>query len=248
MSIAIIGGTGLDQLPGLRLDRRRSVETPFGAPSAALSFGTLDGSEVIFLARHGDAHRLPPHRINYRANLWALHAAGATQVIGVAAVGGIRRDLSPGRVAVPHDLIDYTWGRAHTFSDDEGCKLQHVEFTAPYAPEVRGALLDAAAQAGVDAADRAVYGVTQGPRLETAAEIARLTRDGCDVVGMTSMPEAGLARELGVAYASLAVVVNWAAGVGEGGIHAEIEASLARAMADVARLLPGALGRLGDSH
>lgn len=247
MSVAIIGGTGLDRLPGLRLERRRSVQTPFGAPSAPLSFGTLDDAEVVFLARHGDDHRLPPHRINYRANLWALHAVGATHVIGVAAVGGIRHDLAPGRVAVPHDLIDYTWGRAHTFSDDAESELRHVEFTGPYAPDTRHALLDAAAQAGVDAADSAVYGVTQGPRLETAAEIARLARDGCDVVGMTSMPEAGLARELGLAYASLSVVVNWAAGIGDGGIHAEIEASLARGMADVARLLPSALRRLAHS-
>jgi len=244
MSVAVIGGTGLDRLAGLELDRRQVVETPFGEPSAALSEGRLDGARVLFLARHGDEHRLPPHRINYRANLWALRAAGATHVVAVAAVGGIRADLAPGRIAVPHDLIDYTWGRLHTFSDDGETDLQHVDFTQPYSQAVRRALLDAAARAGVEAAEHAVHAVTQGPRLESAAEIARLARDGCDLVGMTGMPEAALARELGLAYGCLAVVVNRAAGIGREGIHAEIGASLKTGMGHVRRLLPGALQTL----
>lgn len=244
MSVAVIGGTGLDRLAGLELDGRQVLETPFGEPSAALTEGRLDGARVLFLARHGDEHRLPPHRINYRANLWALRAAGATHVIAVAAVGGIRADLAPGHIAVPHDLIDYTWGREHTFSDDGKKELQHVDFTEPYSQAVRRALLDAASQAGVEAAEQAVHAVTQGPRLETAAEIARLAREGCDLVGMTGMPEAALARELGLAYGCLAVVVNWAAGIGREAIHAEIGTSLKTGMGHVHRLLPGALHAL----
>lgn len=244
MSVAVIGGTGLDRLPGLVVERRESVETPYGAPAGDLLHGHLDDVAVCFLPRHGEAHRLPPHRINYRANLWALHAAGARAVIAVAAVGAIRRDLTPGALAVPHDLIDYTWGRAHTFSDGDSDTLQHVEFTQPYAEAVRQALLAPAPQSGIAVAERAVYGCTQGPRLESAAEVARLARDGCDVVGMTTMPEAGLARELGLDYACLAVVVNWAAGVGTQAIHGQMAASLETGMAAARRLLPPAIRRL----
>lgn len=246
MSVAVIGGTGLDRLPGLSVERRERVETPFGVPAGELLHGRLDDVAVCFLPRHGEAHRLPPHRINYRANLWALHAAGVRSVIAVAAVGGICPDLPPGGLAVPHDLIDYSWGRPHTFSDDEGAPLQHVEFSPPYAERVRQALLASAGEAGVRVSDRAIYGVTQGPRLETAAEIARMARDGCDVVGMTGMPEAGLARELGLDYACLAVVVNWAAGVSDEAIHGQIEASLREGMEAVGAILPGAVRRLGD--
>lgn len=247
MSVAVIGGTGLDRLPGFTVERRERVETPFGMPAGELLHGWLDGVAVCFLPRHGEAHHLPPHRINYRANLWALHDAGVSSVIAVAAVGGIRRDLEPGCLAVADDIIDYTWGRAHTFSDGEGAPVHHVEFSPPYAEPVRQALLASAGEAGVQLSDGAVYGATQGPRLETAAEIARLARDGCDVVGMTGMPEAGLARELGLDYACLAVVVNWAAGVSDEAIHGQIEASLHEGMAAVRAILPGAVRRLGGA-
>ena len=227
--LAIIGGSGFQRLAGLEVIAAEAVDTPYGAVSAPVVRGRLTGVEVLFLPRHGAGHRLPPHRINYRANLWALHAGGARRVIGLAAVGGITGGLGPRAFAVPDQLIDYTYGRDHSFSDGAGAEVFHVDFTEPYCSTLRRDLLRACAAAGVPAAATATYGVTQGPRLETAAEIARLERDGCDLVGMTGMPEAALARELGLSYACLAFVVNWAAGKGEGAITmAEIEGHLGR--------------------
>ncbi len=225
--LAIIGGSGFQRLPGLQVSEAKSLDTPFGAISAPLVHGRLAGHPVLFLPRHGEGHRLPPHRINYRANLWALRAGGARRVLGLAAVGGITAGFGPRAFAVPDQLIDYTHGRAQSFHDDDAVAVTHLDFTEPYCPELRIDLLRACAAAGVAAAAHATYGVTQGPRLETAAEIARMERDGCDLVGMTGMPEAVLARELGLCYASLAFVVNWAAGKGEGPISmTEIEAHL----------------------
>ena len=224
---ALIGGTGLNDLRGWSCESRM-LETPFGA--AEVRRGQWQGQEWLFLPRHGAGHRLPPHRINYRANIAALKEAGATQVIGVAAVGGIRSDLGPAVLALPHDIIDYTLGRAHSFCDGDSDAVLHVEFAPPYDTALRQQLLQAAANAGVDLVGDAVHGVTQGPRLESAAEIEKLRRDGCDIVGMTGMPEAALAREAGLPYACLAVVVNWAAGIGSGAIHAEIEQSIHQGM------------------
>lgn len=211
--LAIIGGTGLTRLANLEIRRRQTVSTPYGEPSAPLTFGTICGTPVLFLARHGDDHTIPPHQVNYRANVWALKEQGALEVVSVASVGGIRRDLGPAAIVVPHQLIDYTWGRASTFFDG-GAAVKHVDFTEPYAPALRARILAAARRCGEAAADGAVYAATQGPRLETAAEIDRLERDGADVVGMTGMPEAVLAREIDIAYAAIAVVVNHAAGRG----------------------------------
>jgi 5'-methylthioinosine phosphorylase len=215
IDLAVIGGTGLYQLAGLTDSARRAVETPFGAPSGDVVLGTLHGLRLAFLARHGEAHDVLPHRVNYRANVWALHALGARRVLGVNAVGGIRADMGPRAIVVPDQLIDYTHGRASSFCDVEGAAVRHVDFSEPYSAGLRRDLLAAAARADVAAIDGGCYGATQGPRLETRAEIERMRRDGCDLVGMTGMPEAVLARELDVDYACLALVANWAAGCGD---------------------------------
>lgn len=236
--LAIIGGSGFSDFPALAVEASRRVETPFGETSAPVISGRLDGAEVLFLPRHGIGHRLPPHLINYRANLWALRHLGAERVVGLAAVGGIGARFAPLALAVPHDLVDYTYGRAHSIYDGEQGGLDHVDMTAPYCEDLRLALIRACAESGHPALEEGVYGATQGPRLETTAEIARLERDGCDLVGMTGMPEAGIAREAGLCYASLAFVVNWAAGKGEGVITmAEIEAHLSECVWRVRRVL-----------
>lgn len=245
-TIAVIGGTGLNDYPGLQIRASKPVRTPYGAPSAPLIYGRLHGVEVVFLPRHGVGHTLPPHKINYRANLWALHKAGIRNVIAIAAVGGIARSFPPAAVAVPHDLVDYTWGREHSYSDGSSQSVQHADFSEPYSPTVRRVLLAAATCAKVKVVRRGVMGVTQGPRLESPAEIQRLKRDGCTMVGMTGMPETALARELGLAYASLAVSVNWAAGLGSGDIHGEIEACIAAGMAKVRAILAEALPLLAS--
>jgi 5'-deoxy-5'-methylthioadenosine phosphorylase len=213
--LGVIGGTGLTQLSNLEHIRRQLVRTPYGEPSGPLTFGRLAGREVVFLARHGYGHTIPPHLVNYRANLWALHSQGVTDVASVASVGGIRADLGPGVIAVPHQIIDYTWGRRCTFYEGQDKAVVHIDFTHPYCEQLRGRIIAAAQAAGETVVQNGVYAATQGPRLETAAEIDRLERDGADMVGMTGMPEAGLARELGLCYAAIAVVANHAAGRGE---------------------------------
>jgi 5'-deoxy-5'-methylthioadenosine phosphorylase len=210
--LAIIGGTGLGSLKNLEITRHQVVNTPFGEPSGPLTFGTLGGTEVVFFARHGYAHRIPPHEINYRANMWALKEVGVGEIVSVAAVGGITPRMGPAVLAVPDQIIDYTYGRKQTFFEGELESVTHIDFTHPYSASVRSALIDSARAVGVDVVDGGTYGCTQGPRLETIAEIRRMERDGCDMVGMTGMPEAALARELGLEYAHLAVVANWAAG------------------------------------
>lgn len=244
-TIAVIGGTGFTSWDEFRIEHEVDSNTRWGLPSAPLSVGSYSGSPCLFLPRHGPDHRIPPHRINYRANIQALADAGVRQIIAIAAVGGIRDDLAPGEIALPDQIIDYSWGRPQSFWDDEGEAL-HIDFTHPYSPALRSALLQAATDAEVSLVDGGTYGVTQGPRLETAAEIARLRRDGCDMVGMTSMPEAALARELDMAYVCLAVSVNWAAGIGETGIHDEIAASLEAGMTKVRTLLAATLPLLNS--
>lgn len=236
--LGIIGGTGLNSLRGLDIGRREVADTPYGESSAPLIHGTLCGIEVVFLARHGKAQNIPPHKVNYRANIWAIKQSGVEKLLAVAAVGGIHPDLIPGRLAVPDQLIDYTWSRAHTFCEDELARVVHIDFTQPYCQELRVLLLRAAREARLDVWGRGTYGATQGPRLETAAEINRLERDGCDMVGMTGMPEAVLARELGLCYATCAVVANVAAGRAEGEIDmAAIETNLKLGMNKVYCLL-----------
>src|SRR5437763_2912671 len=211
---AIIGGTGLTRLSTLAVAHREVVRTPYGEPSAALIFGQLGGRAAVFLARHGHGHTIPPHRVNYRANLWALKDRGATAVVAVASVGAICR-CAPGDLVVPHQLIDYTSGREHTFFDGGDQQVVHVDFTQPYSTEFRARLLAAAKEANLAVGDGGIYGAVSGPRLETAAEIDRMERDGATLVGMTGMPESVLARELELPYVSLCVVVNHAAGRGD---------------------------------
>lgn len=235
---AIIGGTGLTRLPSFEILRREPASTAWGAPSSDLIHGRLYGAEVVFLARHGESHTLPPHRINYRANIQALKDAGVCSIIAAAAVGGIRADMAPAKLAVPSQIIDYTHSRAATFFEDDLEHVTHIDFTHPYTPSLREKLLDAGFRAGLRMIDGGVYACTQGPRLETPAEITRLERDGADLVGMTGMPEAALAREAGLDYACCAVVANWAAGKTEREITmAEIEQNLTQGMADFAQLL-----------
>lgn len=221
--IAIIGGSGLTNLATLAVRRREVMRTPYGEPSGALTFGSLAGHDIVFLARHGYGHTIPPHEINYRANLWALKEAGITQVVAVASVGGIRDYFGPGTLVVPDQIIDYSYGRKHTYFEGPDAPVTHIDFTWPYAMGLRARLLAAAKLAGDTVHDGGVYGNTQGPRLESAAEIARLERDGCDLVGMTGMPEASLARELGLEYACLAVVVNHSAGKGDSALEISVE-------------------------
>jgi 5'-methylthioinosine phosphorylase len=215
IDLAVIGGSGLYNFPGLENAARQRVDTPYGEASGEMVVGDFAGRRVAFLARHGESHSLPPHRVNYRANLWALHHLGARRVVGVNAVGGIRADMGPRAIAVPDQLIDYTHGRLTSYCDADGAEVRHIDFSAPYTESLRQSLLVAARAAGIAAIDGGCYGATQGPRLETRAEIARMQRDGCDLVGMTGMPEAALARELGLDYACLALVANFAAGCGD---------------------------------
>ncbi len=238
MTLALIGGTGLTQLEGLTLHERRPVTTPYGDPSAPLLIGHYRERSLIFLPRHGEHHTLPPHRINYRANIAALKAAGVSEIIAINAVGGIRADMAPARLVVPHQLIDYSWGRESTFFDGSPAGVTHIDFSDPYSEPLRQRIIQSAAAADVALITDGVYGVTQGPRLETAAEISRLERDGCDLVGMTALPEAALARELGIEYATLAIVANWAAGKSSEALTLPIiEGYIRQGTADLHRLL-----------
>src|SRR5688572_1286572 len=215
LALAVIGGTGVYRIAELENVESHLPETRYGFPSGPVRVGRIDGHRVAFLARHGEEHGVPPHKINYRANLVALQMIGATRVLALNTVGGITERFGPRVLACPDQLIDYTWGRISTLSEEPGTPVLHVDFGDPYTPALRAQILAAAQRSGVALVDGGCYGATQGPRLETRAEIARMRRDGCDLVGMTGMPEAGLARELGLQYACLAIVANWAAGCGD---------------------------------
>jgi 5'-methylthioadenosine phosphorylase/5'-methylthioinosine phosphorylase len=237
-NIAIIGGTGLTTISDLNIIKREQIATPYGSPSAEFVTGELNHRQVVFLARHGDPHTIPPHRINYRANMWALKLLGVESIIAVAAVGGITPLMAPACLALPDQIIDYSYDRRHTFFDDEFSPVTHIDFTVPYSQPLREQLVLAAVNANVKLVPHGTYGCTQGPRLETAAEIKRMEQDGCDLVGMTGMPEAVLARELELEYATLAVVANWGAGKTEGEITmAEIEQHLHVGMDNALSLL-----------
>jgi 5'-methylthioinosine phosphorylase len=237
-TIAIIGGTGLNTFQQGSVVGER--HTPFGETSADIAVASVAGRAVLFLPRHGSPHIIPPHRINYRANLWQLNQLGVNTVIAVNAVGSIRADLLAGSMVVPDQLVDYTYGREHTFSDGLSGKLEHIDFTYPFTESLRLRLSQAAQQQGLVLNKRATYAAVQGPRLETAAEVDRLERDGCDIVGMTVMPEAALARELGMDYASVCLVVNPAAGRSNSLISMdEIHRVVATGMVVVKQLLIG---------
>jgi len=238
--LGIIGGTGCAQLSNLEIVKRQVIRTPYGEPSGALTFGKIKDHEVVFLARHGYGHHLPPHEVNYRANIWALHAQGVKNVIAVATVGGIDASYRPGMIVVPDQIIDYTYGRKATFYEGGETDVTHVDFTDPYCEAMRQRTMAAARLANVLFAEGGVYAAVQGPRLETSAEINRLERDGATMVGMTGMPEAVLARELGLCYATIAVIANYAAGRGSSlhGIQfSSVDAVLCPAMEAVRLIL-----------
>jgi 5'-methylthioadenosine phosphorylase len=245
MTLAVIGGSGLSKLASLEITQRKVVRTPYGEPSGALTCGAIRGRGMVFLARHGYGHTIAPHEVNYRANLWALKEENVSGVVSVASVGGIRRDVAPGTLLVPDQIIDYTWGRRSTFFEGAGAPVTHIDFTEPYTQSLRQRILAAARACGEKVVDGGTYAATQGPRLESAAEINRLERDGADIVGMTGMPEAALARELGLEYAAIAVSANYAAGRGESE-HAvpmeRIEAVLGEAMGRVRRIIEQLVG------
>lgn len=241
--VAIIGGTGLSEFCEGRIVGER--QTPFGNTSADLIAAECSGQRFVFLARHGNPHTIPPHCVNYRANIWALKQMGVKHIVAVNAVGGINPAMPAGSLVFPDQLIDYTYGRQHSYSDSDQVALHHIDFSEPFAPSMVEQLKTAATNLGLKHQTPAVYAVTQGPRLETAAEIDRLERDGCDIVGMTAMPEAGLAAELNVAYASICLVVNPAAGRSDKLITLDdIHAVLDAGMGDIKSLLEHLIPRL----
>jgi len=252
MSIAIIGGSGLTKLTTLGDAQTISQETPFGAHSAGVCRFTVNNSSVVFLPRHGNQHQHPPHGVNYRANLWLLKSLGITKVIACNVVGGINDNMPPRTLLVPHQIIDYTWGREHTFFDGKNTAMQgveHIDFTHPYSEALRQRMLSFFEQANIAHLNYGTYACTQGPRLETAAEIQRLENDGCDVVGMTAMPEAALARELEIDYASLSLVVNWAPGLAEEELSMDLIMQLvASEMEKVCNFLPNLIKFLELDH
>jgi 5'-deoxy-5'-methylthioadenosine phosphorylase len=232
--IGIIGGSGLTEYSGLAITHQQIAVTPFGLPSANLTFGYLDGHPVVFLPRHGNKHSIAPHKINYRANIAALKQAGVSAIVAVASVGGITEQYGPGVLAVPDQIIDYTHGREQSFFSDDFSANKHLDFTWPYTPSLRETLLAAGKTLSINMVDGGTYGAVQGPRLETAAEIKRMAQDGCDLVGMTGMPEAYLAREQNLPYVTLAVVANWAAGLSAEPLSMEaIEATMAEGIDQV---------------
>jgi 5'-methylthioinosine phosphorylase len=237
--IAVVGGTGLySMMDDFEFSHQEIINTPYGEPSGPLVHGFLHGKPLVFLARHGFTHRLPPHRINYRANIWMFKKAGVDRILAVNAVGGINPNSPPETLIIPDQIIDYTWGREHTFYAEDLTRVVHVDFTSPYSESLRKTLIAAGKKCALNLVESGVYGCTQGPRLETAAEIKRLQQDGCDLVGMTGMPEASLARELSIEYASIAVVANWGAGLGEAEISMDqIDASLQNGMESVKTLV-----------
>ena len=222
MSIAIIGGSGLSKLPEVKINDEIIIDTPWGKPSAPIIIGEINKTNIIFLPRHGNDHAIPPHKINYRANIWALNKINTSKIISVNTVGGITESMNPETIIVPDQIIDYISGRESTFYEEDLEDVKHIDFTMPYAETLRDQLIKAAQAIKLKIYTKGVYGVTQGPRLETAAEISRLERDGCDIVGMTGMPEASLARELGLDYACCALIVNCAAGKSDMPITMEI--------------------------
>jgi len=235
IALAVIGGTGLYRLAALEIAETLSGTTIYGDPSGPVRVCTVAGKRVAFLARHGEEHSLPPHQVNYRANLRRLKDVGASRVLAINAVGGITERYGPRAIGCPNQIIDYTWGRVSTICEELGSDVLHVDFTDPYTESLRRTVLTAANKISLPMVDGGCYGATQGPRLESRAEIARLRRDGCDLVGMTGMPEAGLARELGLEYACLALVANWAAGCGDAG-EITMDEVLANVTAATARL------------
>ena len=220
MKLAIIGGSLLKEISGLEKITEERIRTPFGLPSDNFISGEIDDFEVVFFNRHGFSHHIAPHQINYKANMFVLKILDITHIISIAAVGGITEKMSPMKWVVPDQIIDYTHGRVHTYNDGNDKEVQHIDFSYPFDEVLSARIIEAIEMESCDPESKATYGVTQGPRLETVAEIRRMENDGCDIVGMTAMPEAAFARELEMKYATLSLVVNWAAG--KGGVEGSI--------------------------
>jgi len=234
--LGLIGGTGLDHWG--EAVKTHDIKSEYGQPSAVLAEYHVGNLQIFFLPRHGSEHTIPPHAVNYRANIDAFKQLRVEGIVAVNAVGGISSNNAPGTVTVPDQLIDYTWGRAHSFSLTSDEPLQHVEFAGPFDGHLRAGLIKAATTTQVNINNGGCIAVAQGPRLETAAEIRRFKQDGCDMVGMTSMPEAALAREAGLDYACLCVNANWGAGLEDEPVTmAAIETTLKKAMVKVRKIL-----------
>lgn len=241
--LAIIGGTGLTSIKDLKITKKELAQSPFGPPSGILQTGDLFGTEVLFLPRHGASHTIPPHKVNYRANLWVLKQAGVDTIIAVNAVGGIDSNLEPGQLVIPDQIIDYTTSRTNTFFEEGLKEVVHIDFTYPYCPELRQKIIDGCESLSVNSVNKSTYAATEGPRLETAQEVLRLERDGCDIVGMTGMPEAALARELEICYSCIAVVANLAAGKSEESItmdmiHSNLNVGIDTVRKVLAKVIP----------
>lgn len=241
MAIGIIGGSGLYSMNGLTSLEEVSLSTPFGPPSSVYVKGKLGGSEVVFLSRHGIPHRIPPHKVNYRANIWGFKTLGVERIFSVSAVGGIRADTAPGALVLLDQIIDMTQGaRPATFHDED--RVVHVDFTFPYCPELRDALLRASRSNGIPIRETGVYLCVNGPRLETASEIRYFSQIGADVVGMTAMPEAVLAREMEICFTGIAVVTNHAAGITENKLTVtEVVETMNRSLGLLGKLLEAAV-------
>jgi 5'-methylthioinosine phosphorylase len=236
-TVAVIGGTGAALFPNPSEVETLRIDVEWGETSTPIKHWQQHGHEVLFIPRHGVQGEIAPHRVNYRANIQALKDLGADAVVAINAVGGIAKNTLPGQLVIPDQLIDYTWGREHSYFDGQSSKLKFIDFTMPYDNNLRDKMIDAGARQGLQLVTKGVYGVTQGPRLETAAEIDRLEQDGCHIVGMTAMPEAALARELELPYASCCIVVNRAAGRSATAIHDEIAEYVRQGMLHAAELI-----------
>ena len=246
IALAIIGGTGLYQIAALENVETREGDTVYGKPSAPVRIGYLGGKKIAFMARHGEGHSVAPHKVNYRANMRCLKDLGITKVLAINAVGGITDAFGPRVVSVPDQIIDYTYGRLHSLSEEPGSEVLHVDFTEPYCAKLRANILRAAKKIEMPIVDFGCYGATQGPRLETRAEITRMRRDGCDLVGMTGMPEAAIARELALCFTTVALVTDHDAGVDAGGAvtHEEVLQVFARSLEGLKSLLKSAIGAM----
>jgi 5'-methylthioadenosine phosphorylase len=238
--LGIIGGSGLYKIEGITLRKTKKVKTTFGKPSDSYKIGALSDREIVFLPRHGAKHSIPPHKVNYRANVWGFKELGVKRIIAISAVGGISPKVSPGAIVVPDQIIDMTSNREATFHEKDNAV--HVDFTEPYCPEMRRSIIGASKTKGIDIKASGTYVCVNGPRLETRAEIQFFSRIGADIVGMTAMPEAALVREVEICFGGISVVTNYAAGVKKRSLRAnEVGEVMKEAMGNLGALLEALL-------
>jgi len=244
MPIGVIGGSGLYDIDGLEIREEIALSTPYGATSSTYKLGTLDAAELVFLARHGSPHRIPPHKVNYRANIWGFKSLGVEKIISIGAVGGITGEMRPGSIVILDQIIDMTMGaRAATFYDEE--KVVHIDFTHPYCYEMREIFIQAAGDISLPVKKNGTYICVNGPRLETEKEIQFFSFIGADVVGMTAMPEAALARELEICFTGISIVTNYAAGIAGAKLTTtEVVESMGNSLGAIKALLRAAVPRI----